>query len=204
MVIRQNPINCSSYVLITRTGFWDDPNSVSQTGLKLPGVVSKLVFLSVLSFKNKPFVEDPNYIKGLKGNLEILTNLQEFGTLTRDPNENVDILNLHKIPQAFVCIFKTELFNQTHISQLNDICNEITANPYDFLTGTTFEGLNHLLWRCSNEELDISDKKRDVYAIPNYRRFNYAGIGSLVSEFLKLLGKNRLGHAICNNIREGN
>ena len=81
MVIRQNPINCSSYVLITRTGFWDDPNSVSQTGLKLPGVVSKLVFLSVLSFKNKPFVEDPNYIKGLKGNLEILTNLQEFGTL---------------------------------------------------------------------------------------------------------------------------
>ena len=52
MIIRQNPNDGSSYVLITRTAYWNDDNPVSCFNMKLPGIIEKIEFLGVLSFRN--------------------------------------------------------------------------------------------------------------------------------------------------------
>lgn len=201
MIIRQNPINASSYVMVTRSAFWDDPNPVSQYGLKLPGIMTEILFISVLSFPNKNFVEDPNFVKGLKGNLLVLSNFQEFGNIVREGN--VDVMNLEKIPQGFVCILKTELINKDQIVELTRIYQEVENNYQGLLSGISLEGMNHLLWRCGNEELDVSGGQRDLYKVDGCKGINYAGIGGIAFEFLNLLGKNSLGHEICNNMRAG-
>jgi len=45
-------------------------------------------------------------------------------------------------------------------------------------TETTQSGLNHLLFRCENEERDISGGKRGTYGLQNIGAFPYAGIAS--------------------------
>lgn len=203
MIIRQNPTTGSSYVMITRTSFWDDPNPVSQYGMKLPGIVEKMVFLGVLSFNNWGFIQDLHEINGLKGRLEVLTNLDHFGSISRDSIENIDVLNLQKIPQSFLCIFKTELHSQNSLEALNLIYEELKYDYKTIFSEASLESLNHLLWRCSSEELDVSGNKRNIYEVPQFKPFTYAGIGGLVIEFIKLINKNNLGHEICNNIRSG-
>lgn len=203
MIIRQNPVNGESYVMIARNAFWDDFNVISQYDMKLPGVVTNIELLSVLSFKTWGFIKDPNFVNGLKGHLEILTNLDQFGALTRDPDQNIDILNLTKVPQGFVLILKTELFQKSTLFALNETYNQLLSQARVF-PNFSLEQLNHILWRTSSEELDISGQKRDVYRVPNTPGFNYAGIGGLVIEFKKLVKKNSLADPICENLRNGN
>ena len=203
MIIRQNPATGSSYVMVSRSAFWDDSALSSQLGMKLPGVLADLVFLGVLSFPNKSLVEDRTSIKGLKGNLLLLTNLEEFGCITRDTLGKIDVLDLHKVPQGFVCILKTELLNNEGLCALNRTYTQLEGSYAQILRGVSLEGMNHLLWRCSNEELDISGNLRDLYKVQGVQEFQYAGIGGLAVRFLQLLGQNSLGHEICNNIRAG-
>ena len=203
MVIRQNPSTGSSYVMISRSAFWEDYNLAECTGMRLPGVLVDLVFLGVLSFPSKIVIEDAHSIKGLKGNMMLLTNLEEFGGITRDILGGVDVLNLQKVPQGFVCILKTELLNNEHIFALNRTYTQLEGDYEKILKGVSLEDLNHLLWRCSNEELDISGNTRDLYKVQGVQEFQYAGIGGMAARFLQLLRENSLGHEICNNIRAG-
>lgn len=203
MIIRQNPKTGDSYVLVTRSAFWDDSNLVSSYDMRLPGVVKQVDFISVLSFKTWGFIKDPQVVNGLKGHLQVVSNLENFGTITRDTVQNIDVLNLTKVPQAFVLVLKTELFAKGSLQYLNSIYDLLRGPRTELFNGLSLEHLNHLLWRCGKEELDISAGRRDVYRVPGTNGFNFAGIGGLVVEFRKLLNGNLLGHEICNNLRQG-
>jgi glycogen debranching enzyme len=203
LIIRQQPMTGDSYVLIVRSAFWDDPNPSSQYDLRLPGIIKDVEFISVLSFKTWGFIKDPQVVNGLKGHLEILSNLEIFGNVTRDNSQNIDVLNLTKIPQAFVMVLKTELFSKGSLQYLNNIYDLLSSPKQEIFAGLNLEQLNHLLWRSGKEELDISGQKRDVYVV-NSNRFKYAGFGGLVIEFKKLLkANNPLAHDICENLRRG-
>lgn len=203
MIIRQQANSGDSFVLVARNAFWDDINLISQYDMKLPGIVTEIHLLSVLSFKTWGFIKDPNVVNGMKGHLEILTNLDQFGSLTRDAVQNIDVLNLTKIPQGFVLILKTELSQKNSLVELNETYKQLLS-PSFVLNDLNLEQLNHILWRSGPEELDISNQKRDVYRVPNTPGFNYAGIGGLVIEFKKLVNKNALSGPIIDNIRSGN
>ena len=64
--------------------------------------------------------------------------------------------------------------------------------------------VNAVLWKCSSEELEGSAGCRNVYKVPGFGEFAYAGLGALAGEFKRMGVFNQLGHAIFNNIRAGN
>lgn len=205
LVIRQNPKTLESYILVTRTAHYNSPDPISVNSLKLPGVLENVEFVATLNVKTSRFEENSQFINGLTGSLEISNNLGLFCNVTKDTAEGVDIMNFFKLPQAFVGVFKTKV---------NTVSLESVNHNYEYLSnfaeckgvfdGLTLPQINHILWRCSPEELDISAAKRDVYGVPGYHTFNYAGLGGLTAEFLPLAGLNRLSHEICNNLRQGN
>ena len=82
------------------------------------------------------------------------------------------------------------------------------STPSKYLAEALFGGidigeLNHLLFRCDNEEKDISGGKRGPYGLPKQGQFVYAGLQSLIHLFQKLKLSKDMGHEFLDNIRQG-
>lgn len=65
------------------------------------------------------------------------------------------------------------------------------------------EDINHVLFRCEKEELDITNKKRGNYEIQGFGKFVYSGISHIQHEINKLKLKPTLDHKMFDNIRSG-
>ncbi|CAG9319806.1 unnamed protein product [Blepharisma stoltei] len=204
IVVRQNPTNLDSYVLVARTAHYLSLDPVAVSGVKLPGILHRTDFIATLTVKKAPFEEHPELINGLIGNLEFTTNLAQYCNVYRDNNLNIDVLNFFRIPPAFIAVFKTK-FNAGSLESIEQgyDCMSSFYSCREMLEGLNLQQINHVLWRCSQEELEMSGKKRDLYAVPGYKDFNYAGLGGLAAEFLKIIEENKLGHEICNNLKQG-
>lgn len=61
--------------------------------------------------------------------------------------------------------------------------------------------INHLLFRCQNEELDISSGKRGTYGLPDVGAFVYAGLQGPMHIFEQLKKSADMGHSLADNIR---
>ena len=118
------------------------------------------------------------------------------------------MLTFHTLPPGFVCVVKTTLSTEaaSALEQLQACYQafESETEAKQICEGLTPAAVNYVLWKCSPEELDWSNGKRDVYEIPGFGKFCYAGFGSLAIEFKHMGVYNQLGHAIFNNIRAGN
>ena len=204
MIIRQNPLNLQSYVMIARCAHWTGEDFVTQDCVKLPGVIDSLEFLGTLNIKEWKFRAEADYVNGLTGCLEMSDNLTNFASISRIHGEGVDQLDFHHIPRAFVVILKTKLLDEQTLYKLEEVYSKLSEYPRELFEELNLEQINHIIWRCGKEELDITKGRRNVYGVPGYHPFNYAGIGSLVAEFLPLTSGNKLGHQIFNNLREGN
>lgn len=64
--------------------------------------------------------------------------------------------------------------------------------------------VNYALFRCDAEERSTTAGKRGVYNIPGYGDLVYAGLQGVVSVLEKVRSSKNMGHALCNNLREGN
>lgn len=111
------------------------------------------------------------------------------------------------MPQAFTCLLKVKVSSQ--IKESVQYLDKIQKIPIKDLSKDLFENtclteLNHLLFRCKDEELDISEGKRGPYGLPKSGQFVYAGLQSLVHIFDKLKADVDMGHEFCDNIRQGN
>lgn len=117
------------------------------------------------------------------------------------------MVSFHSIPPGFVCVIKTKLCDKaaSALRQLH-LCYESFHNVsavQDICASLTLSQVNWLLWKYSSEELESSKGRRNVYEVPGYGKFVYAGIGALAGEFRRMGVFNQLGHAIFNNIRAG-
>ena len=117
------------------------------------------------------------------------------------------MLTFRALPPGFICVIKTQLSTEpaSALSQLHltyqAFDNESAAR--DICSALSPSQVNYILWKCSPEEQDWSDRQRDVYDVPGFGKFCYAGLGSLAIEFKRMGVFNQLGHAIFNNIRNG-
>lgn len=207
MIIRQNPNTLESYILFARNIHRPNDSVIAPKGLKLPGVLESIEFYSHLSIHDWRFIPDAEYVNGLHGRCVLSKNIDSICDITRDSTEGVDVVNFKSWPTGAVLAVKSRIAQERRnaIDRLNEAYNKLNSYETcaDLFENVTLEDVNHLLWKCGAEELDSTHGKRDLYEIPAHRKFNYAGLGSLMVEFLPLIKRNDLGHAICNNIRAG-
>mmetsp|Transcript_19591 Transcript_19591/g.35971 ORF Transcript_19591/g.35971 Transcript_19591/m.35971 type:complete len:1576 (-) Transcript_19591:43-4770(-) len=206
MVIRQNPDTLKSYILIARSAFCSGGQE-TVSDLRLPGTLKSVEFISQLTVPHQHFETNPDFINGLSGKLTVSNSLNRYANKTFLPNEGIDRLDFFDIPQAFVCIIKVGPSEQISesLTSLHDVY-DFLDNPdlsSSVLADLSLDHINHLLWRCSEEEKDITRNTRDCYGVPRHHAFVYAGIGGLVAEFKPLIRANLIGHPIFDNIRAG-
>lgn len=75
---------------------------------------------------------------------------------------------------------------------------EYLANPQIDLAA-----FNILLYRCDNEERDVSKGQRGIYGVKD-TEICFAGIAGICIPLKKIIKYNDMGHPIFNNLREGN
>ena len=63
--------------------------------------------------------------------------------------------------------------------------------------------INHLLYRCDNEEKDISRNQRGPYGLPDEGTFVYSGLQGPLHLLQQLKLSGNLGHSLMDNIRSG-
>ena len=63
--------------------------------------------------------------------------------------------------------------------------------------------INHLLYRCGNEEKDISGGCRGPYGLPDRSPFVYAGLQGPLHKLQQLKLSGDMGHPLLDNIRQG-
>ena len=63
---------------------------------------------------------------------------------------------------------------------------------------------NHLLFRCEQEEREISNGRRGHYGLEKTGAFKYAGLASFMQILRGLKVSNNMGHELLDNMRRGN
>jgi glycogen debranching enzyme len=101
----------------------------------------------------------------------VSADLSKFATV-----EGTRII-FHLMPPGFVCLVRTKQKEDASKAALE---LEQLEFPSDLFEETNIADFNHLLYKCEQEELDISGGKRGTYAITGHQ-FEYAGIASVVA-----------------------
>ena len=120
-----------------------------------------------------------------------------------------DRLNFTTIPKGFVCLLKVKKSQMVRnaVNELRHLINH--SNLKMMIEPIPEVGINHLLYRCSNEEFDISGGNRGPYGLQQ-GQFSYAGIASVVqiihhhkSMTSMYYEENEIARQLIQNIREG-
>ena len=74
----------------------------------------------------------------------------------------------------------------------------------DLAASLSLLDLNHALFRCDQEEREVSGGRRGVYALNGYGPMTYAGLQGVMSILSEIRPKNDLGNWLPGNLREGN
>jgi len=107
------------------------------------------------------------------------------------------------MPPSFTCVIKVKSrsFVKGAVQKLNGISRD--PRIFELFKGVPSAGINHALYRCDNEERDISNGARGVYGLEKYGQFSYCGIAS----YMHLLRKYKLsvdmGAELFENLRAG-
>lgn len=117
-----------------------------------------------------------------------------------------DRLVFHRMPPSFTCIVKTvcpakmkEAFKKLNYLK----SQEVSVLSRQFFKGAPLSALNHVLFRCSDEEMDISARTRGPYGLEKNGQFIYAGITSFIHLLRKLKVSGDMGHELFDNMRKG-
>ena len=115
----------------------------------------------------KNFSEDKSLVKGLAGKVFVkkgIAGLKYFCNITQE--ENSTRLNFFKMPGSLTCLIKTRfgLNTMRSVEELKNL-EEWTDECYDNIS---IPESNHILFRCENEENQVSSKKRGIYQFNQY------------------------------------
>jgi len=94
------------------------------------------------------------------------------------------------------------------MKQAAEYFNELQSRPSADLarhlfSEATLSSFNHLLFRCKEEEMEISGGKRGPYGLEKYGPMTYCGIASFMTILRELKVSGDLGHELFDNMRNG-
>lgn len=221
IVTRHNPQNHESFILIARTAFTYPHNDANQTlskPLVIPSKISHVLLEANLKKKEKAsfeFEQSSKFINGLQDyEIQFNENIQISSSRFIDKIEydsNESKVYFKHFPPGAVTVLKVAL-NEKSLSQLGFIRESIfelsnaTQGCSDIeriIGALTFDELNILLFRCSNEEKG-EQIDSDAYDIPGHGPLVYCGLQGFMNILEKERLSNNLGHGMFKNLREGN
>lgn len=202
-----------SYVSITRFCFYNKGGDYNyKQSIELPGFMSEVVFAGYLEIPDEVY-NDPRLGSNKEGDLIALPRgckLQSFNQIegkfcNREKiSEQNEKLNFHFMPPSFTCILrvKSRSFVKEAVQKLNQIDKDPRVRK--LFLGTPNSGLNHVLFRCDQEERDISNGSRGTYGLKKFGSFPYAGLSSFIFKLKQIKLNKDMGDELFDNIREGN
>jgi hypothetical protein len=144
----------------------------------LPGTINSVEFVGYLKENEKELVpQDEQHIYGSFGHtLMTFEEMSEFCAVEK--TKAGDNMHFSWMPESFVAVFKIKRNDTEAVKKLDEI---LIKTDYELMLQEIPEtGLNHLLFRCSDEEYDITKGSRGPYGLQNYGEFAYAGITSVM------------------------
>lgn len=141
--------------------------------IELPGFMSDVVFAGYLEIPDcvysDPRLKDKTHIYGPGGCKLRSFNYLEGKFCHREKiSELGEKLNFFFMPPSFTCVIKVKsrTYAKEAVLKLNGIQKDSRLKK--FLTNASASAINHILFRCDNEEKDISTGKRGTYGLKNY------------------------------------
>ena len=197
-----------AFVTISRFCFGHQSQQSIHTEVRLPGLLSEVVFACLIEDKVTP--EDCKIDKKQKlicspdSKVQVQSTLTDFATIVNDPV--MPRLKFFNMPPGFVCLLKTKA--PPSVSQAVMNLNRMTEQPpkalgKELFEVTTSSELNHLMFRCESEEKDISKGARGPYGLSSYGQFKYAGLQSFVHLIRLLKVSGDMGDEFLDNMRQG-
>lgn len=225
VVTRHNPKTHESYILVARTSF-SKPNEFTckslQKSLNIPSRIdSILVEANLKQIEDMPeFLQNHQFINGLTNyelelNEKIQINQSRFiGNVIYNGVETS--VHFKYFPPGSIIVFKVVLNENslTVLPYLQDALNDLNNSAIscetnvnnseieNILSSLSYDELNILLFRCSQEESNEGINS-DVYVIPNYGSLIYCGLRGFMNILDKERLKNNLGHPMFENLRQG-
>jgi len=162
-----------AYVSITRFCFYNKGGDYKySTSIELPGFMSEVVFAGYLEIPDSVYsdsrLKDQNHIFGPRGCQLHSFNYLEGKFCHREKiGEINEKLNFFFMPPSFTAIIKVK--SRSFVKQAVAKLNCFTADPRlgSVLADVPQSAINHVLFRCDNEEKDISGGSRGPYGLKN-------------------------------------
>jgi len=151
----------------------------------LPGFLTEIVFAATTNDYTQPLApsfspsSSETQITTPPSNVIISQSLHRYANIIYDNNQKGSQLAFFNLPTGFVCLVKTCALpkHKATVSKLDGI-KTIQASDLSsrLFPETSISEFNHLLFRCSNEETDITPKDpRGPYGLKS-GQFKYAGL----------------------------
>ena len=140
-------------------------------------------------------LDDQKHLKGLPSRVVELTGVK----LEIKADETMIAVPEH-FPPGSIALFETWIPGAEHSEGLDMFVTSGAKNAFGNLD---LVDLNFLLYRCEPEERDLSNGGDGVYTIPGHGPLVYAGLQGWWSVLKDIIQYNKLGHPLCNHLRDG-
>ena len=170
------------------------------TPVHLPGTKAELVGTWTLEVDatedaKKRALSNEKALRGLPSRILSLDNI------SIDTESDKTVISLKdKFPPGSIAIFKTWIPGAEHAVGLDTF---VTTGANEAFSILDLYDLNFVLYRCEPEERDSSRGRDGVYVVPNYGALVYAGLQGWWSVLKDVIKGNKLGHPLCQHLREG-
>ncbi|GME52213.1 hypothetical protein GTA08_BOTSDO02989 [Neofusicoccum parvum] len=200
-VHRVHPKTRKGYFLIAHTAFpgYGDGNG-GFPPVQLPGTQAKLIGSWFLEVEDSQEVKarttgDKKALRGLPSRTK---DLQGVKIESSDAETKITIPDF--FPPGSIALFETSVPSCEHSDGLDVY---VTSGAKDAFKECSLIDLNHVLYRCDPEERDYSGGNDGTYTIPGHGTLVYAGLQGWWSVLRDVVRHNKLGHPICDHLRQG-
>jgi len=197
--------------------------------LIIPGCLEEIAFeaLFQLDLNGKNFEKSQTFINGLDSfKVQVKQHISAaessicsiHDAYVSSDDHTIEV-NFDNFPPGSVIVFKVSLKAKAKraIEQLRCAVNMFTEQDFNLktdcvpelrpidpiITQLTLAGLNRILYRCHEEEVD-DGHGGGAYDIPDFGPLPYCGLQGFISVLSHVRASNDLGHPICENLRAGN
>ncbi|KAL8698780.1 MAG: hypothetical protein Q9201_006385 [Fulgogasparrea decipioides] len=200
-VHRMHPKTRKGYFTVAHTafpGYGQGHGSLSP--VHLSGTKAKLIGswkldVNVSESAKQTVLNDKQFLRGLPSSVSDLSGVN----VEIKVDEAVITMPSH-FPPGSIAIFETWIPGAERSEGLD---RYVTSGAAEAFSDSSLVDLNFIMYRSEPEERDASDGKDGVYAIPGQGPLVYAGLQGWWSCLRDVVRYNKLGHPICNHLREG-
>ncbi|PHH62645.1 hypothetical protein CDD81_6791 [Ophiocordyceps australis] len=200
-VHRVHPKSRKGYFLIAHTAFPGYGNGngnfspVRLTGTRVDHLGSWTLEVDSSAEAVKRTLADPKYLKGLP------SRVLDVEGVDVEIQSDTTVISVHEnFPPGSIALFETWIPTAEHSVGLDTFVTSGAKAAWDQLD---LIDLNFVMYRCEAEELDWSRGRDGTYHVPNHGKLVYAGLQGWWSVLGKVIRENNLGHALCQNLRDG-